>query len=239
MYDYGEACPISKATGVLCERWTLQIVREMMLGSTRFSELQKALPKISPSLLNSRLRLLADNGIVVRKRIPEQRGYEYQLSPAGKSLGPILSEIGKWGMSWVYDGLSDEELDASQLTYHFAGLVKTDGLPSGNTVIQISFTDVADMPRVFIMIRGDQREVCDENPGHEVDVYLRSTLRTLTEIMLGDIELQSACDNKSLQILGSPVYEKNLSKWFPISEFANLNPFAGRRRAKPSVNSAG
>lgn len=224
MYDYGEACPISKATSVLCERWTLQIVREMMLGAKRFSELQKALPRISPSLLNSRLRLLADNEIIVRKRIPEQRGFEYCLTPAGKSLEPLMTELGKWGMRWVYDGLSDEELDAAQSAQHFSGLLKTEGLPSGDTVFQLSFTDVSDMPRVFVIIRGETREVCDENPGHEVDVYLRCTLRTLTEIMLGEIDLATACDNESLQVLGPPVYTRNISKWFPISEFANFNP---------------
>ena len=234
MFDYGEACPISKATSVLCERWTLQIVREMMLGAKRFSELQKALPKISPSLLNSRLKLLADNDIIVRKRIPEQRGYEYCLTPAGKSLAPVMSEIGKWGMHWVYEGFSDEELDASQFAYHFAGLVNVDGLPSGDTVIQISFTDVKDMPRVFIKIRGDNREVCDENPGHEVDVYLRSTLRTFMEVMIGDIDLHAACENDTLKITGAPVYARNISKWYPISEYASLNRRGARESARAS-----
>ena len=199
-----------------------------MLGAKRFSELQKSLPKISPSLLNSRLRLLADNEIIVRKRIPEARGFEYCLTPAGKSLAPLMSELGKWGMRWVYDGLSDEELDASQFGYHFTGLLNADGLPSGNTVFQISFTDVKEMPRLFVIIRGENREVCDENPGHEVDVYLRSTLRTFTEILLGETDLLAACDNESLQVLGPPVYTRNLTKWFPISEFAGLNPRAPR-----------
>ena len=232
MYEYGEACPISKAASVLCERWTLQIVRELMLGATRFSDFQKVLPKISPSLLNSRLRLLADNGIIVRKRIPEQRGYEYRLTPAGKSLGPLMTELGNWGIRWVYDGLKDEELDAAQLAQHFCALLDADGLPSGDTVIQITFTDVADMPRTFVMIRGGKREVCDENPGHEVDVYLRSSLRTLTEIFLGDISLKAARDNKSLQVTGAPVYTRNLTKWFPVSEFAKKNPRATRNMAR-------
>jgi len=230
LYDYGEACPISKATSVLCERWTLQIVREMMLGATRFSDFQKVLPRISPSLLNARLRLLADNGIIVRKRIPEQRGYEYCLTPAGKSLEPLMSELGKWGMRWVYDGLNDDELNAAQFAQHFSALLNADGLPSGDTVIQISFTDISDMPRVFVIIRGDNREVCDENPGHEVDIYVRATLRTLTEILLGDVGLQAACDNQSLQVLGAPVYTRHLAKWFPVSEFAKVNRRVGRGR---------
>ena len=237
MYDYGEACPISKATSVLCERWTLQILREMMLGATRFSDFQKVLPRISPSLLNARLKLLADNGIIVRKRIPEQRGYEYCLTPAGKSLAPLMTELGKWGMRWVYDGLTDEELDAAQFAQHFSALLKTEGLPSGDTIIQISLTDVSHMPKVFVIIRGDKREVCDENPGHEVDIYLRATLRTLTEILLGDQSLQAACDSKALQVLGPPVYTRNIARWFPVSEFAAENRRTRRDHAELTLPS--
>jgi DNA-binding HxlR family transcriptional regulator len=233
MFDYGEACPISKATSVLGERWTLQILRELHMGATRFSELQKLLPKISPSLLNARLKMLADKDIIVRKRIPEQRGYEYCLAPAGKSLGPLLNELGKWGMCWVYDGLSDEELSAAQCAQHFCGLLKTDGLPSGGTVIEILFDDVDEMPRVFIMIRDEQREVCDENPGHEVDVFIRSTLRTLTEIMLGELNLNAARESGALKVTGPTVYTKNLVKWFPLSGFADENPRANRNAAAP------
>jgi DNA-binding HxlR family transcriptional regulator len=230
VYDYGEACPISKATSVLCERWTLQIVRELFLGASRFSELQRVLPKISPTLLNARLRTLADHDIIVRKRIPEQRGFEYRLTPAGKSLESLLTEFGKWGMRWVYDGLTDEDLDAAQLAAHFSAMLNIDGLPSGESVIQLNFEDVEDLSQVFVIVKNDKREVCDDNPGYEVDVYVRSTVRTLTEIMLGDQSLQAACRSKALQVTGPPVYTRNMTKWFPITRFAGDNPRATRSR---------
>lgn len=220
MYDYGDACPISRATSILCERWTLQIVREMMLGATRFSEFQKYLPKISPSLLNARLRLLVDNGIIIRKRIPEKRGFEYQLSPSGKALGPVLMELGKWGMNWVYDGLEDSQLDAIVLLRDIAVLLKTDQLPAGDTVMQFTFTDLDETPKRYILIQGEKREVCDENPGYEVDVYFRSTLRTMSEIWWGDLALPAACQAEKLKVIGPPVYTRNLIKWFPVSAFA-------------------
>lgn len=232
MYDYGEACPISRATSVLCERWTLQIVRELMLGATRFSEFQKYLPKISPSLLNARLRSLQQHGIVIRKRIPEKRGYEYLLSPAGKALAPVLTEFGKWGMNWVYDGLSDEQLNAVVLLREIAVFLKTDQLPSGDTTLQFTFTDLEATPRRYILVQGDKREVCDENPGYEVDVYFRSTLRTLSEIWWGDVSLQAARGNESLRVSGASVYTKNLSKWFPVSSFAS-EPRNAPQRRKP------
>jgi DNA-binding HxlR family transcriptional regulator len=220
MYDYGEACPVSRATSVLCERWTLQIVRELMLGATRFSEFQKYLPKISPSLLNARLRLLVENGIVIRKRIPEKRGFEYQLAPAGKALAPVIAELGKWGMNWVYDGLSDEQLDAIVLLREIAVFLKTREMPAGDTVLQFTFTDLDATPRRYILVQDEKREVCDENPGYEVDVYFRSTLRTLSEIWWGERDLRAACNDELLKVTGPPVYTRRLAKWFPVSSLA-------------------
>jgi DNA-binding HxlR family transcriptional regulator len=234
MYDYGEACPVSKATAVLCERWTLQIVRELMLGATRFSELQRTLPKISPSLLNARLRLLADSGIALRKRIPEQRGFEYHLTPAGQALQPVIMELGKWGMRWIFDGLEDEELDAAVLLGHMAAMLKVEELPACNTVLQFTFTDFTETAQRYIFVHDGKREVCDVNPGYEVDVYLRSTLRALSEVFWGERALREACRSGALKIVAPPVYSKSVSKWFPVSLFAADN----RRRGKGVVPGA-
>lgn len=224
MYDYGEACPVSRAASILCERWTLQIVREMLLGATKFSEFQKYLPKISPSLLNARLKLLADQEIIVRRRVPEKRGFEYQLAPAGKALAPVVMEIGKWGMQWVYDGLTEERMNMVVLLREIAVFLKTEHLPAGDSVIQFTFTDLEERQKQYIVVHEGKREVCDENPGHEVDVYLRSTLRTLSEIWWGDTGLLAACDDGRLRVSGSVAYTKRLKQWFPVSSFARDNP---------------
>jgi DNA-binding HxlR family transcriptional regulator len=223
MYDYGEACPISRATSMLGERWTIQIIREMFLGASRFSEFQKYLPKISPSLLNSRLKMLVEQDIIMRKKVPEKRGYEYHLTASGKALAPVLSEIGKWGMRWVYDGLKDEQLDTATLMRDIAVLVDMDQLPGDNVVMQFTLTDVPESGRQFVMIDDDKREVCTENPGYDVDIYFRTTLRTLSEIWWGDSNIIAAQQAEKLQITGLSDYTKNVAKWFPVSSFANCN----------------
>jgi DNA-binding HxlR family transcriptional regulator len=227
MYDYGEACPVSKATSILCERWTLQIVREMLLGATRFSALQRMLPRISPTLLNSRLRLLTDAGIVMRKRIPEQRGFEYHLTPAGKALEPVITELGRWGMHWIFDGLEDDELDAVVLLGYMAALLKVEELPSCDTVLQFTFDDFAESPQRFIFIHDGKREVCDVNPGHEVDVFIRGTLRDLSEVFWGERDLQQAIKDGVIKIVGPSVYTRSVARWFPIS--ALVGERRGRR----------
>jgi len=239
MYDYGDACPVSKATSLLCERWTIQIVREMLLGAKRFSELQRMLPKISPSLLNARLRTLCENDIVIRKRIPEQRGFEYHLTPAGQSLSPIVMEIGKWGMRWIYAGLDEEELDIAVLMEHIAAMLKVEELPSCDTVIQYTFTDVAENARWFIFVHEDKCEVCDENRGHEVDVYLRSTVRTLSNIWWKNVAFNEAVAQGDLQVVGAPVYTKTVAKWFPTSLFTEDNEVRNKVEAIVRAESAG
>lgn len=80
MLEYGQFCPVAKTAEILGEKWTLLIVRELLLGATRFNQIQRAMSKISPTVLNKRLATLQEHGLLVRKRVPNQKVYEYQLT---------------------------------------------------------------------------------------------------------------------------------------------------------------
>ena len=127
-------------------------------------------------------------------------------------------------MTWVFDGMTDDQLDVVVLLRDIALLINTDELPDCDTVLQFTFTDLDENSRRFVTIKADSREVCDENPGYEVDVYFRSTLRTLSEIWWGETNILSACKTEKLKVTGLPVYTRNLSKWFPVSSVAGHNP---------------
>ena len=86
---YCEFCRL-KAAEVLGERWTILIIRELLLGTTRFNDFQRALSRISPTLLTKRLNQLQECGLVVRKTVPDQRRKEYQPMPAAKEIKPII-----------------------------------------------------------------------------------------------------------------------------------------------------
>ena len=107
MSKYGQFCPVAKSAEILGNSWTLLIVRELLLGSSRFSTLQKGMPRISPTVLNTRLKELEQNGIVVKRPITGQRGSEYRLTPAGKELGPVIEALVVWGMRWAREDLRD------------------------------------------------------------------------------------------------------------------------------------
>lgn len=228
MYDYDEACPISMAASVLCERWTLQIVREMFFGSTKYSEIQKFIPNISPSLLRDRLRSLESQGLVMRKRAERSNRYEYFLTPSGKALAPVLTEMGKWGMRHAREGMTDRANTASGLVRDFAGGLNVDELPSGNTSIQLNLTDVEESPRRYIHVRGGEVEVCDTDLGFETDVYITSSLDLMTRIWYGEVDMTTAMESGRMKVVAAPVYCRHITRWLRISSFTTDNPsFAG------------
>ncbi len=89
MADYGQFCPVAKASELISERWTLLIIRELVLGTCRFNEFQRALSRISPTLLTKRLNQLLEAGLLVRKSQQGRKGYEYYLTASGKALAPV------------------------------------------------------------------------------------------------------------------------------------------------------
>ena len=227
MYDYNEACPISMAASVICERWTLQIVREMFFGSTRYSDIQKHIPNISPSLLRSRLRYLEEQGVVLRKKSISGNRYEYHLTPAGKSLAPVLTEMGKWGMKWANDCMTDKQNTAAGLVRDFAGGLNVDELPTGNTVIELRFEEGRERAVGFIHVRDGEVQICDTNLGFDTDVCLSSTIQAMTKIWYGELPVIAAVESGQLKVDAAPVYARRVGRWLGISSFTTDNPQLG------------
>src|SRR4051812_45355293 len=136
---YGQFCPVAKAAELLGERWTILILRELVLGTTSFNDFQRALSQISPTLLTKRLHELQECGLVVRKQMPDQRRTEYQATAAARELKPIIFGLGKWGMKWARGQMNDDELDVEGLMYGLHRQIAASQLPGGRTVIKFHF----------------------------------------------------------------------------------------------------
>jgi DNA-binding HxlR family transcriptional regulator len=97
--SYGDACAIARALDVVGERWALLVVRELLLGPQRFSDLRRALPHASSNLVADRLRELEGRGVIRRRKLPPPASsWVYELTEWGQSLEPILLALGGWGM---------------------------------------------------------------------------------------------------------------------------------------------
>jgi DNA-binding HxlR family transcriptional regulator len=96
--SYHDRCPIARALDVVGERWGLLVVRELLLGPQRFSDLRRALPGASSNMLTDRLRELAAHGVVSRRRLPPPAAsVVYELTQRGRALEPVLEALGQWG----------------------------------------------------------------------------------------------------------------------------------------------
>ena len=119
MPEYGQFCPVAKASDIIGERWTVLILRELLLGTTRYNDFQRALSRISPTLLSKRLKMLEEKGLVIRKRPARGRNYEYHLTACGRELEPMIEMLAVWGMRWARGQMTDADLDVEFLMWDF------------------------------------------------------------------------------------------------------------------------
>src|SRR6185436_14822404 len=97
MRSYGQYCGLAKALDVVGDRWTLLIVRELLIGESRYSDLLKGLPGIATNLLAARLEEMAAAGLVVRQELPAPASATvFRLTPRGEELRPVIRELGRW-----------------------------------------------------------------------------------------------------------------------------------------------
>src|SRR3954449_552949 len=102
MTRYTDYCPIGTGIDVLGDRWTPLVIREMSVGSTRFNEIHRGIPRISRTLLSQRLRTMERRGLLHRDIAADGRSVGYTLTDAGRALIPIVWEIGQWAARFLY-----------------------------------------------------------------------------------------------------------------------------------------
>jgi len=180
--------------------------------------------KISPTVLNKRLATLQRHGLLVRKRVPEQKVYEYQLTECGRELFPLVVKMAEWGMRWARSTMRDEELDVGLLMTDIQRRIDPAKLPSGQTVIKFKFTDLKNYANWWIKIVDRNVDLCVDNPGYHVDVFFTADLRTMREVWMGDVSLQKAQDDRQLMVNVLSPHLRNLKSWFPLYRLADIRP---------------
>jgi DNA-binding HxlR family transcriptional regulator len=219
---YHQFCPVSKAMELLDERWTMLVVRELVTGSSRFNELRRGLPRMSPSLLSKRLNQLTRAGIVERLADKGKGEVEYRLTPAGQELRPVVEALGAWGVRWI-GHLGDEDLDPKLLLWDMHRNVDRSAVPTGRTVIHFSFPDApAKLRHWWIVITTAEVDVCDADPGHEVAVTVTAGLRDLVRVWRGDASWAEALRSGKVQLAGLPAPRRAFTRWFVQSRFASV-----------------
>lgn len=225
--EYGQFCPIAKASELIGEKWTMLIIRELLMGGSRFSELQRGLGTISPTLLTRRLQDLEARGLLIKKRIQGQRGFEYLPTPSCKELLPLLVSLGEWGMRWARANLSDKDYDVGLLLLYLQRSIKPESFPLHETVIRFHFDDLSDAADWWLLISDGDVDVCDKDPGRDVDVFFTTTVRGMADVWMGDVSYHEAMESGALSIIGPAALIRDVGAWMNNSVFADL-PSASR-----------
>ncbi|MFN7164221.1 MAG: winged helix-turn-helix transcriptional regulator [Hyphomonas sp.] len=222
---YGQFCPVAMAAEIVCTRWTILVLRELASGTTRFNDLRRGVPRMSPALLSQRLKELEDAGVIVRKPSRREPGVqEYHLSESGRELGPIIDAIGAWGQRWVESELSLQQLDAQLLMWDMRRNLNTDPMPDKRSVVQFQFTDQSAKLRNWWVIvePGYEVDLCGVDPGHEVDLYVSTDLRTMTAIWMGYDTVRAALSDDRLFLTGSRPLASKMQAWLGLSPLAKI-----------------
>jgi DNA-binding HxlR family transcriptional regulator len=221
--SYNQFCPVAMAAEILCTRWTLIVLRELAAGSTRFNELRRGMPRMSPALLSQRLKELEAAGVIVRSKIAgEAAAYEYRLTKAGHGISPIVEAMGAWGQRWVETDASLEKLDVQLLMWDMRRNLDPRPMPRRRNVIQVIYTDLPKLRRNWWLIVEPSGEVdlCSIDPGFAVDLYISTDLRTMTAIWMGYCTIALAKQRGDLTVTGDRRLESAMKTWLALSTFA-------------------
>ena len=221
MQKYNQYCPVARASEILADRWTFLIVRELILGSHRFNEIERGLPGISRSLLASRLRDLEQAGILERLPGAQPGVTEYHLADAGRELKPVVEALGAWGVRWAFGEPTLEELDAPLLIWKIHQRIERELLPERRTVVEFDFTGPRGC-RVWLVLEPREVSVCVTPPRFDADLVVRADLAHFYRLWLGHIEYDAALRCGAVVVEGPPTLVKQLPRWLMWSPMARF-----------------
>lgn len=224
MKSYGQFCSIAKALEIVGERWTPLILREMMCGSARFNEIHRGIPRMSPTLLTKRLADLERTGVI--RRVERTGGYE--LTAAGWELKPMVETLGVWGQRWVRGQLSDGELDPDLLMWDIRRRIDIGAMPDPRTCLRFEFSDAPRDTALYWLVKSDEGiELCITDPRYDVDLYITTDVRTMTEVWNGDTPISAAIDDGRIDLHGPTSLGTAFPSWLQLNQFAGVAPASG------------
>jgi DNA-binding HxlR family transcriptional regulator len=222
MSRYGQYCPITRSLEVLGDRWTLLVVRDLLVGATRFNELSRGLPGMSRGLLSKRLDQLERDGLVTHS------DGAYHPTLACEDLRPLIFGLAEWGARWAFGEPRPDELDPTVLMWWIRGGIDPAPFGDRRVVLHIQVPD-ARRQRFWFVVQPHDVSLCFTDPGYDVDVTLESPLGVLYQVWEGVIELPAAVRDGLLLLTG----RRGVLLLLPDAlRFSPVAPYVRKARAR-------
>ncbi len=217
---YGQYCPLALSVELLGERWTLLVVSRLLDGCRRFSEIHQGVPKMSATLLTSRLARLQEAGLC-EKRALASGGHEYVPTEACLELDPIVMQLAAWGQRWARD-MEMEDLDPAFLAWSMSTRLDTKQMPAGRTVIEFEFTGYDEAFKRFWLVNTDGLvDMCLKHPGYETDVKVMAEIVRFVHAWRGLRSIKSEIEAGHIRLQGKRSLCRDLPNWLLGSALAS------------------
>ena len=220
MTSYGQFCPIALGAEIFAERWTPLIVRELIIGARRFSDIHRGVPRISRNLLTQRLESLRHSGIIERFPTDGGQRQEYRLTDAGRELGAVLEALGTWGYRWASKDLTDKKIDPRFLMWVLRRSLRVDALPNERVVLLFQFRRHRS-ELYWLVLQRPEVDLCLHDPGFEVSLEVDAEVEALARVYLGRATVRELVRSGELELRGAPRYRNAFASWLGVTHFAH------------------
>ncbi len=215
--SYGQFCPVAKAAEIITTRWTPLILRELVCGSSRFNEIHRGVPLMSRTLLSRRLRELEAAGVI---RKADGASPQYRLTEMGEELRPVIIALGAWGLKWVESAYDGDEWDAGVLMWDIRRRVEVNVL-GDRRVLQFEFGDApAEMRLWWLVIENGSADLCQKDPGRDIDLYVGSSVCKMARVWIGREPLAAAIETEEIELTGDRDLIRSMPRWFRLAVVA-------------------
>lgn len=219
--NYGQFCPVAMAAEIVCSKWTPLVLRELLSGSTRFNDLRRGVPRMSPTLLSKRLKELEGAGVISARATGRSGIAEYKLTAAGEDLRDVIMSLGSWGQRWIESSLTLKNLDPSLLMWDMRRNIVPTSIPNRKCTVQFIYPELsAGRNTWWLVIEGRDVDLCSVDPGFEIDLYVSSTLHSMTAVWMGHTTLKAAIDAGNIVLTGDKAMTRSIHDWLGLSPFA-------------------
>jgi DNA-binding HxlR family transcriptional regulator len=226
MKGYGQFCPVAVACEIFAERWTPLILRELLTGSRRFSEIRSGMPLISRTLLAQRLRELEDAGVIASSPLPAGRGREYRLTAGGEEFREIVERLGAWGQRHAVQQFAHANLDPALLMWAMHRRIDLTRLPKPRVVVRFEFRGVPtrslQVRTAWLVLERSGADVCMRDPGFEVDLVVHADVGTLARVWTGHLGFADGVRAGGIRLEGPRALVAAFPGWLLLSHFAQV-----------------
>ena len=200
-------CPVAKALEMVGRRWTPLVMRELLAGGRRFSDIQRGVPLMSRTLLAQRLKELEQDGLLVATEKDRGRGHEYRLTEAGAATESVIAALGDWGTKYAQARITPEDCDPAMFFWAIRRHGDRAALPERRFVMRFEFRNLPpsrkSMTTWWLVWDRATLDHCLDNPGFDVDLVVNTLIDTLVRVWMGGIGLADALASGAVRLDGS------------------------------------